>query len=321
MENGQPIADDLAPELYRKHRPRMFKDIVGQGSAVSTLTAALKSNALKHAILFSGPSGVGKTTIARILAQKLKCEKNDLQEINCALVDGAIETVRSIGQMMRLAPMHGTCRVYVLDEVQSLSRAGFAQQSLLKLLEDTPSHVYFFLCTTDPSKLIKAILTRCEQIVLKAVGDGSMMDLLTSVCQKEKVTITATVLQRIIEVSEGSPRQALVLLGQIVGLPEQDQLKCILSNDSKRQAFDIVKALLWEKTSWPDMAKLLRETEIDDAERFRHLVLANARNELLKGNRNSSWAGLILTVFRDPWHYEEKTGLARCCFDVLSERK
>ena len=141
--------DSEATELYRKYRPTSFKQVVGQEEAIRTLTELGKRKAIPHAILFTGPSGVGKTTLARILQRKLKCVGNDFVEMNAAN-DRGVGIIRSIQNKVGLAPMLGSCRIWLMDEAHQLTSD--AQSAFLKLLEDTPSHVYFMLATTDPQK-------------------------------------------------------------------------------------------------------------------------------------------------------------------------
>src|SRR6266480_3545550 len=144
-------------EFYRKYRPKTLKGIVGQEGAISSLQKLIDKGTIPHALLFTGPSGSGKTTIARIVKDHLGCGDADYQEVDCAVVESPIEAVRAIHRASHLSPMSGSCRIFFLEEVQSLSKAGFSQQALLKLLEEVPDHVYFILATTDPTKLNKAI--------------------------------------------------------------------------------------------------------------------------------------------------------------------
>src|SRR5437773_2031788 len=128
-------------ELYKKHRPRKFADVVGQPRAVAALESMVAAGEVPHSVLFAGPSGTGKTTLARILARELGCGKN-FKEINAAESRG-IDSIREVQSVMGLAPMGGKCRVWLWDEAHRLTPD--SQSALLKTLEDTPSHVYFML--------------------------------------------------------------------------------------------------------------------------------------------------------------------------------
>ncbi len=302
-------------ELHLKHRPKKLLDLLGQPDAVKTLEGFFAKGKVPHAILIRGPSGCGKTTIGRIIKRKLKCSDHDFQEINAADSRG-IDTIREIRQTMSLAPMNGDCRIWLIDEAASL--VGLAQQALLKILEDTPSHVYFILATTDPNKLIKTIHTRCTQIAVSSLSAKVMVQLIRSVVDKEGGMITDAVVDRIVEASEGSARKALVILNQVIGLDkEEDRLEAIQKSDHKRVAFDIVKALLYEKTKWADMVKVLAAVD-EEPESIRHFILACANTELMKAGPRSAKAAAIINECRDNWYDCKKAGLTIACWNVLS---
>lgn len=306
-------------ELYRKFRPTKFKEIVGQPEAVKMLARMLKEDKVPHSILLTGDSGTGKSTIARILRTKLGCANMDCTEVNCAAVEGAIETVRGIQQRMHYKGMDGGCRVWILEEVQSLSRAGFAQQALLRLLEETPSHVYFFLCTTDPGKLIKAILTRCTEIKLKSLSDDDIKTVIRNVLEKEKAVVSDNVLAGLVDVAEGSARKALVVLHQIIGLEkEEDRLNAIQAGDSKRQGIELARALINPKSQWKDMAAILKGID-DDPEGLRHLVLSYAATVLLGGGPLAERAYYIINAFEGNFFDGKKASLIRACFEVMQK--
>jgi len=140
-----------AVELYRKYRPTKFSQVLGQREAIATLANMGKRRAVPHCLLFTGPSGVGKTTLIRILREKLGCKEHDYVEINAAEARG-IDTIRDIQRRLTLSPLSGRCRVWAIDECHRLTTD--AQSALLKILEDTPPTAYFMLATTEPNKLL-----------------------------------------------------------------------------------------------------------------------------------------------------------------------
>ena len=211
-------------ELYKKHRPKNFEDLIGQTTAVRLLSKKMKSNNLPHTVLLTGPSGCGKTTVARILKRLLKCSKGDYKEINTADHRG-IEDIREVNRRMRQAPIDGDCRIWLIDEAHKLTND--AQNAFLKMLEDTPKHVYFILATTHPQKLIKTIRTRSTQIDLKSLSNKDLEKLLLSISEKEKFNLPEDVLEKIIENSDGSARKALVLLDQVIELDEEEMIDAI----------------------------------------------------------------------------------------------
>lgn len=308
--------------LYHKYRPKTWEQVVGQDAAVKTLRAKCeKPETAPRAYLLHGPSGVGKTTLARIMARQLGCKKADYQELNCATFESPLDTVRSLQQRIWAAPQTGPCRVWCLDEVQALSRAAHAQQGMLKMLEDGPKHAYFILCTTDPGKVIPTIHTRCLKVSLAAVQPALLQTLLTSVCEQEQVTIDAELAAHIAEVAAGSPRQALVLLDAALAHDnEADRLAAVQNDKVKRDAFELVRLMLWQKGKWPEAAKLLAEIE-DDPEGVRRLIRACAGKELLKANGNANNAFLILDVFQAPFFDADgRNSLIRGCYEVFRER-
>jgi len=302
-------------ELYRKYRPTKFKEIVGQDNSVKILQTKLENGNLPHAILLTGPSGCGKTTLARILRKKLKCGKHDFTELDCADFRG-IEMVRSIRSHLYQAPISGKCRIWLIDEAHKMT--GDAQDAFLKMLEDTPDHVYFMLATTDPQKLKKTIKTRCTEIVVRSLNSKSMSNLLSHICELEKVKIPEEVIEKIIESSDGSARKALVLLNQVIELDsKEDMIESIKATTAEIQAIIIARALLNPSTKWPDMAKILKETSDEDPEQIRWMVLGYARNVLLSGGKLSGRAYLMIDTFRDHFYDCKMAGVVAACYELI----
>lgn len=220
--------------LARKWRPRNFKQTVGQEHVLKALTNALDSGRLHHAYLFAGTRGVGKTTIARILAKALNCEKGvtadpcgecsacteidegrfiDLIEVDAASRTKVDET-RELLDNVQYAPARGRFKVYLIDEVHMFSRSSF--NALLKTLEEPPPHVKFLLATTDPQKLPVTVLSRCLQFNLKRLTPRLIKDRLDYICQAEKVEAESNALAMIARAADGSLRDALSLLDQAI---------------------------------------------------------------------------------------------------------
>lgn len=275
----------------------------------------IDNNNVPHSILFTGPSGCGKTTIARILKSQLCCADFDFQEINCADFRG-IDTIRDIRQRMNQAPMDGDCKIWLIDECHMLSTQ--AQNAFLKILEDTPKHVYFFLATTIPQKLLKTIKTRCTEIQLKEIKSKPLYKLIQYTAKKEKFPITEEVIETIIDHSEGSARKALVLLDQILNIEgEEEQIECIIASDSKTNAIEIARLLINPRTKWKDMGKILREID-EDAESLRYMILAYMTAILTKGGKLAPRAFVIIESFRDNFYDSKKAGLVAACYEVIT---
>ncbi len=311
----------MTHELYKKYRPHKLDDVAGQEQAVSVIKGLLARKQFPHTLLLSGPSGCGKTTIARILRRELGCSKQDFSEVNAADQRG-IDSVREIRSRMGSAPMGGECRIWLVDECHALT--GDASDALLKMLEDTPSHVYFMLATTIPTKLKPTILTRCTHIKVIPVNSKDMEWLIISVLAKEgktQETFSHDVIDRIVEVAAGCARQALVLLDSVLGITGKDeQLNVIQSSGHKKQAFDILKALLYERTTWKKMTRILDHTDTSQVESLRHFILACAKTELLKANKNAGRACAVIRMFQDAWYEYPEAGLEVSCYELLSTR-
>ena len=220
--------------LARKWRPRTFSEIVGQEHVLRALTNALESERLHHAYLFAGTRGVGKTTIARILAKALNCEQGMTAEpcgecsacreidegrfVDLIEVDAASKTkvddTRDLLDNVPFAPAGGRFKVYLIDEVHMLTKHSF--NALLKTLEEPPPHVKFLLATTDPQKLPVTVLSRCLQFNLKRLTPALIRDRLEFICSEENVPADVPALAMIARSADGSLRDALSLLDQAI---------------------------------------------------------------------------------------------------------
>jgi len=303
-------------ELYKKYRPKRFEDIVGQGAAVAFLSKMLQEGNLPHTVLFSGPSGTGKTTLARILAEELECDPGDFLEINCADFKG-VETVRTIRRHSSVRPLMGKVRIWLIDEAHKLTND--AQNALLKLLEDTPDHVYFFLATTDPQKLLRTVLTRCTEVKLRALTEKEILVLLDKVLREEKRDLSDAVLDEIAKASEGSARKALVLLEQALHVEgEENQIEAIQStSEQQEEAIELVRSLFAPQKDWATTAALLKKLEMEDPETIRWLTLAYARKVLLSGGRAAGQAFKIIDIFSRPFYESKHAGLAAACWEAI----
>lgn len=298
-------------ELYKRHRPRSLERVIGNEETVQSLQEMVKGKKVPHTILFSGPSGCGKTTLARILRKELGCHDLDFTEMNCAGFRG-IDTIRDIMRNMNLAPTGGPCRVWLLDEVHQMTKD--AQDSALKMLEDTPDHVYFFLCTTHPQKLIPTIRNRCMDLPVSLLSDGEVRTLLKRVAKKEGLELTDDTLSAITENADGSARLSLVLLDKVRNLPEESREKAIkVLREEQTEAIELCRALI-KKEPWAKVGKILKGMK-GDPESTRWAVLGYARSVLL--NTKNSQAYLVICAFENPFFDSKEAGLARASYEAI----
>lgn len=298
-------------ELYKVHRPKSLDRIVGNRETVATIRSMLEKKRLPHTILFSGPSGCGKTTIARILRRELGCGEMDFVELNCSDFRG-IDTVREVIRNMHFAPTGGPCRVWLLDEVHKLSND--AQNGALKMLEDTPSHVYFFLCTTDPGKILPTIRTRCTGMPVKLLTEDETEFLVKRVAKKEGIKLEDNILSELVERAEGSARTSLVLLDKIQNLHKDEQSEALKTrSEEEAVAIDLCRALI-KKEPWPKVAKILKGIK-GDSEGVRWSVLGYARNVLLSSKDPQAYK--ILCAFEGNFYDTKEAGLARASFEAI----
>lgn len=309
-------------ELYKRYRPKTLKGVVGQDGAINSLSRMVDQNKVPHTILLTGPSGTGKTTIARILKEHLQCSDNDFFEVNCADFKG-IDFVRDIRRTAGLQPLGGESRVWLIDECHQLTKD--AQNAFLKLLEDTPKHVYFMLATTDPQKLLKTIHTRSTEIKLSLLDSASLDRVVRRVLDKEKIDLTDKVVDEIVEAADGSARKALVILEQVMGLEnEEDQLAGVQASAlNKEEAFKLAQELMFPRGGWVEVARILRGLKDEDPEGIRYLILSYARSCMIgKEDKapNEKFGGRafkIIEIFGHNFYDSKQAGLAAACWEVV----
>lgn len=311
--------------LYQKYRPKTLKGVIGQDGSVVSLQMQIDKKKVPHVVLLTGPSGCGKTTIGRILKEHLECGDGDFFEINCADFKG-IDMVRDIRRAVGMSPMHGSTRVWLIDEAGKLTND--AQNALLKLLEDTPSHAYFLLATTDPQKLIKTIHTRAAQVKLSAITHKDLELLIQRVANKEGMSISGDIISEIADAADGSARKALVILEQVGTLEtEAEQLKAIqTSTFNKDEAINLARALFDRRgTPWPEIARILRNLSDQDAEGIRYCVLGYARSCLIgkedkpPNMQFAEKAFRVIDIFSANFYDSKHAGLAAACWEVVTK--
>ena len=252
--------------LARKYRPRSFDTLVGQAHVVQALKNALDQKRLHHAYLFTGTRGVGKTTLARILAKSLNCEKGissspcgicvacteidqgryvDLIEVDAAS-NTQVDNMRDLLDNAQYAPTQGQFKIYIIDEVHMLSKNAF--NAMLKTLEEPPAHVKFILATTDPQKVPVTVLSRCLQFNLKQMPSFSISEYLEKILKEESINCEINAIYLIAKAANGSMRDALSILDQGIaycgGTIEEATIKRMLGAIDQSYLFNLMHAVI-----------------------------------------------------------------------------
>jgi len=267
----------------RKWRPQNFSEVIGQGHIVQTLKNALLNNRIGHAYLFSGTRGVGKTTMARIFAKALNCVKGPTPEPcnECEMcrditggycpdvveIDGAsntsVEDVRELRENVKYASSKGRYKVYIVDEVHMLSKSAF--NAFLKTLEEPPAHIIFIFATTEPNKIPETVISRCQYFEFKRISINDVVEQLMLITKKEGIKVSRDILTLIAKSAEGSMRDALVAMDQILsfsdGTIKEEDVKIILGFVGREVLSSFMNSII--KKDIQNILKLVKELTIN----------------------------------------------------------
>jgi DNA polymerase-3 subunit gamma/tau len=252
--------------LARKYRPQTFEEVLGQAHITQTLKNAIRTDKVAHALLFAGPRGIGKTSVARILAKAMNCKEGptptpcnictSCTEITSGIavdvfeIDGAsnrgIDEIRELRENVKYMPGHSRFKIYIIDEVHMLTKEAF--NALLKTLEEPPTHVLFIFATTEAHKIPITILSRCQRHDFKRIGLEDILKQLEAICQEASLEISEESLRLLAREADGSMRDALSLLDQVMAYSEgtatDDQVLDILGVVDRKVISELSSALL-----------------------------------------------------------------------------
>lgn len=298
----------MTESLHTKYRPDAFDAVIGQDAVVKPLSRMIKKREAQSYLL-CGPSGTGKTTLARICAYEVGCDDKDVIEIDGATYTG-IDDMRRIHEVIRFKPFGGSkARSVILDEAHRLSRN--AWDSLLKVVEEPPKGVYWFFCTTEANKVPTTIKTRCASYTLKPVADKDLGTILSDVCDLEKIKLPEDVGDMIVREAHGSPRQMLQNLATCREAKSKKEaaqlLRTALESDAQLQ---LCRFVVDSGGSWVKVMGIVEKLQDENPEGVR-INVVNYIGAALRNAKSDGQATKLLSIL-DNWSipYNSSEGMA-----------
>jgi DNA polymerase-3 subunit gamma/tau len=306
--------------LNTDYRPKSFDEMLGNKSTIASLKAIYnRESDWPHAVLLQGPKGCGKTTIAKIIVGLLGCRDNDFVQIDGG--DVKAETVRDLKEQSLYRPLVSKNRVWLIDEAHMIGQGGgteknIPQNNMLTLLEESPEHAYFILCTTDPRRLVETIRSRCHTFEVQYLTGREMMVLLQNVLKEEKTDVSMEVLRKIADVSDGCPRDALKILDQVIDMEPGEMEEGVISFAySDKQVLDLYNGLM-KKDSWKRLSSVLAKIDLSNPETPRRAIIGLASAIMMRGEENVR-AALVYEAFKEPFYDNGKAGFVFSVYHAL----
>lgn len=290
--------------LITKYRPTTWKEIIGQNEIVSSLKQIVEQGT-SHAFLFVGGSGIGKTTIARLISQELGAvNPGDITEFDAGQLTG-IDDVRTLVAGLKYKPIgKSQVKCVIINEAHRLTVN--AQDALLTSLEEPSAHTYFFLTTTEGNRIRPAIRTRCTSYELKLVSNNTLFDFLAKIADLEHFELSDEVLDLCVKEASGSPRQALANLAVCSNIREREQAAKLLRtvDGEDREVIELCRILL-RKGDWSQIVPILKGLQEQNPETIRQVIRAYMTKVILESTKEAErvHALNILEVFSQPFNY------------------
>lgn len=300
VDKGSVIVTRSEP-LHLKYRPQEFDQVTGHAAAVKAFKRSLKDS---QAFMLTGPAGTGKTTLARLGAKHLGIEPHEVLEIDAATNSG-IDHMRVLQNIIRYRPLGGTRRAVIIDEAHGLSKQ--AWDSLLKVVEEPPEHLIWFLCTTNASKIPATIKSRCTPIPLQAIAPDQLADLLDEIAEIEKIDLPDGVASICIKEANGSARQLLVNLATVRGVKNREAAAKLLRSSVESDPVIALCRGLLQGIAFNKAVRLVADCEGQTPEGIRRVV-NSYMSAVMKGTRSDRDAGRLLDImdaFERPFYDDD----------------
>lgn len=306
--------------LHTKYRPETFEEVLGQDIAVGSLKENLASGQ-SQAFLLTGPAGTGKTTLARIMAKNSGCDTMGINEIDAASNTG-IDAMKRVTESAMYRSLDGTGKkCYIIDECHMLSKS--AWNSLLKILEEPPKHVIWVLCTTEPYKVPKTVVSRCVSIELDLVSVKLLRDLVSWVAEAEGLDVSDEIIALLCDAAQGSPRNALTGLAKCSSAKTYAEAESLLRyHEGSKEAIDLARLIFKNTFSLTTVQPILKQLKDTPPESIRITVFNYAASVWIGSKGGANWAAHVLSIFEQPCIEYNRIGeIALRCARLLHIKK